>query len=240
MKAFLLAAGLGTRLKPFTDKHPKALLPIAGKTLLERNITFLKKFGISDIVINIHHHGKQIIDFLRQNDNFNCNISISDESEQLLETGGGLLFARKYLENEDVFLMMNSDILTNINLHKLIEFHKKEQPLATLAIAERKTSRTLHFDTSHRLVGWKNHVTDESIGNTSHKAYGFLGIQVLSGKIFNCIEQTGKFSIISSYLTLMNQHPILGFPTEEFWMDVGKPEAIPKAEIWLKKHNLES
>ncbi len=161
MKALLFAAGKGTRLKPFTDAHPKALAKVNGITLLERNINYLQSFGINNFVINIHHFGEQIVDFLKENDNFGAHIEISDESELLLETGGGLMFARSLLEQEEFFLIMNVDILTDLNITEFINFHKEHDDFVTLAVSDRESSRKLLFDDSMILKGWMNTNTGE-------------------------------------------------------------------------------
>ncbi len=143
MKALLFAAGKGTRLKPFTDLHPKALAKVNGVTLLERNINYLKSFGIHDFVINVHHFGEQIIDFLKEKNNFDAHIEISDESELLLETGGGLMFAQPFLKQEENFLIMNVDILTDLNVAEFIKFHKENNNFVSLAVSDRDSSRKL-------------------------------------------------------------------------------------------------
>ena len=148
MKALIFAAGKGTRLKPFTDHHPKALAKVNGIPLLERNIRYLKGFGISDFVINVHHFGSQIVEFLKENDDFGCRIEISDESEELLETGGGLVFARSFLDHGEDFLIMNADILTDLNINLLVDYHKKIKDFATLAVSDRESSRKLLFNLS--------------------------------------------------------------------------------------------
>ena len=153
MKALIFAAGKGTRLRPFTDHHPKALAKVNGVSLLERNIRYLKSFGIQDFVINIHHFGDQIVDFLKKNNNFGCHIEISDETGELLETGGGLIFARKFLDHGEDFLIMNADILTNININTLVEYHKKIKDFATLAVSDRESSRKLLFNDDMVLRG---------------------------------------------------------------------------------------
>lgn len=138
MKALIFAAGKGTRLKPFTDHHPKALAKVNDVPLLERNIKYLKGFGITDFVINIHHFGDQIVTFLKKNDNFGCKIEISDESDELLETGGGLIFAKEFLNHGEDFLIMNADILTKINIDDFVSYHKEIKDFATLAVSDRE------------------------------------------------------------------------------------------------------
>lgn len=161
MKALIFAAGKGTRLKPFTDQHPKALAKVNGIPLLERNIKYLQSFGINDFVINIHHFGNQILDFLKENNYFDANIEISDETNELLETGGGMMFARPFLEKESHFLVMNADILTNLDITKFVDFHLSSNRMVTLAVSDRKSSRKLLFDQNKILCGWTNKNTGE-------------------------------------------------------------------------------
>lgn len=143
MKALIFAAGKGTRLQPFTNSHPKALAEVNGIPLLERNIKYLQSFGINDFVINIHHFGEQIVDFLKLKNNFGANIEISDERNELLETGGGLIFAKDFLSSEEDFLIMNADILTDINISDFVKSHLESQNFVTLAVSDRKSSRKL-------------------------------------------------------------------------------------------------
>lgn len=234
----LFAAGLGTRLKPFTNNHPKALATIHGKTLLERNITYLKSFGIQDIIINIHHFGDQILNFLEKNHDFNCSVSISDERQEVLETGGGLVKAQKLL-GEQPFLVMNVDILTDMDLDPFIKYHNQNNPLVTLAVSDRESSRKLYFNKKKELVGWKNFNTQQKIfisAEEEKKAVplAFSGIHIINPKIFSLITQTGKFSIMDAYLNLMKVHKILGYQHQSYLIDVGKPESIIEAEKHFK------
>lgn len=235
MKALLFAAGLGTRLKPFTDRHPKALAVVNGKTLLQRNIKYLKAAGIQDIVINIHHFGTQILDYLHQQANFGCHIEISDETDAVLETGGGLLKAKPFLD-QDEFVVLNVDILTQMDLSAMIEFHHKHQPLVTLAISDRDSSRKLMFDHDMRLCGWKNFATGEEIITQTqvYKVSAFSGIHIMRKDIFDYIEEQGKFSIMQTYMRLMHQQTLLGYDhSGAILVDVGKPESIAQAELWF-------
>ena len=159
-KAIIFSAGLGTRFKPWTDTHPKALAVVNGKTILQRNIEYLQQYEIKDVVVNVHHFPEQIIEAIQKNKGWGSNIYISDESDQVLETGGGLLKAKDLLNN-DTFLTINVDILTEINLKYFLAKHQQENSLITLAIAERKTSRYLLFNKYNRLVGWRNTKTGE-------------------------------------------------------------------------------
>ena len=235
MKAMIFAAGLGTRLKPFTDFHPKALAMVNGKTLLQRNILYLKSYGITEMVINVHHFGNQIVDYLKENQNFGCDIQLSDESDEVLETGGGLQKAKNLLGNED-FLVMNADILTNLDLQKMIAHHFRENPLVTLAVSDRDSSRKLLFDQQMQLCGWKNFATGEEIilQTQIYKISAFSGIHIISPKLFDKMMETGKFSIMKTYMRLMKTEKISGFDhSGDILIDVGKPEAIEKASVFF-------
>lgn len=236
MKALIFAAGKGTRLKPFTDYHPKALAKVNGISLLERNIRFLQSFGINDFVINVHHFGEQIVDFLKFNNDFGSKIEISDESNQLLETGGGLMFARHFLDLEKDFLVMNTDILTDLDINKFIKFHKENHNLVTLAVSDRESSRKLLFDDELVLKGWENLKTGEQkLAETKNKlkSLAFSGIHYINPKIFNKIKRKGKFSIMDEYLDLMLTEKIHGFEHKNRLIDVGKPESVSEAEKYF-------
>lgn len=235
MKAMILAAGLGTRLKPFTDKHPKALANVNGKTLLQRNIEYLARFGIHDIIINIHHFPDQVKSVLKENNDFGSNITISDESEGVLETGGGLKKAEWFFTNEDEpFVVMNVDVLTDMDLFAMIEQHNFIKPLATLAVTTRYTSRYFLFDEIPNLCGWKNTNTGEQkISREAGKFFekAFSGIHVISPQIFSLIKMKGKFSMVDLYLELAKTHAISAYDhSNTKFIDVGKPESILKAE----------
>ncbi|CAN5263455.1 nucleotidyltransferase family protein [soil metagenome] len=235
MKAMILAAGLGTRLKPFTDKHPKALMQINGKSLLHRNVEYLLSYGIKDIIINIHHFPQQIIDEVNLHKNFGINITYSDETDMVLETGGGLIKA-KWFFDKDPFLLMNADILTDLDLNIMFASHHQRQPLATLAVTQRKSSRYFLFDEKDTLCGWKNEKTGEqkiSRQKPAFKQKAFSGIHIISPEIFNLTESKyqGKFSIIDVYIQLAKSFDIIGFDhTESKFIDVGKTESVSTAE----------
>lgn len=233
MKALIFAAGKGTRLKPFTDHHPKALALVNGIPLLERNIRYLQSFGINDFVINIHHFGAQIADFLKMRGNFNAKIELSDEKEELLETGGGLVFARKLLDHGEDFLIMNADILTDLDLNFFIEYHQEKKDFATLAVSDRKSSRKLLFNQEMILKGWMNVESGEqrlAEFNKGFKSLAFSGIHCVNPEIFNKIKRTGKFSIMEEYLDLMSTESIHGYEHSATIIDVGRPESITEAE----------
>ena len=236
-KALIFAAGKGTRLKPFTDSHPKALALVNDVPLLERNIKYLQSFGVTEFVINVHHFGEQIVEFLEKNNYFGAKIDISDEKDELLETGGGLLFAQKYLENEENFLIMNADILTDLNIHELVKFHETHLPLATLAVSDRNSSRKLFFNSEMVLKGWMNKNSGETKMaefNSDFKELAFSGIHCINSSIFDKIKRRGKFSIMEEYLDLMFDNEILGFQHEARLIDVGRPESVIEAEKYFK------
>ncbi len=237
MKALIFAAGKGTRLKPFTDHHPKALAKVNDVPLLERNIKYLQSFGINDFVINVHHFGSQITEFLKANNNFNAKIEISDESEELLETGGGLVFAKRFLDHGEDFIIMNADILTEININDLVEYHKKMKDFATLAVSDRESSRKLLFNDDLILRGWLNIQSGEqrlAEFNKGFKAFAFSGVHCINPLIFNKIKRTGKFSVMEEYLDLMQTEHIRGFLHQSILIDVGRPESILEAERHFK------
>ena len=241
MKAMIFAAGLGTRLKPLTDSMPKALVPVAGKPLLEHVINKLKKSGFDEILINIHHFPDQIIDFVKDNKSFGIRIEFSDERECLLDTGGGIRKASEFFNDGKPFLVHNVDILSNIDLEALYRFHLDKNPLATLVVSERKTSRYLLFDDNQNLRGWTNVSTGEykpkGIENADlYKQYAFSGIQVLSHSVFDLMENyRPKFPIIDFYLDHVNGHEIRGYIPEKYLMlDVGKIDILNDAEVFSR------
>jgi NDP-sugar pyrophosphorylase family protein len=234
MKAMILAAGLGTRLKPFTDEHPKALAMVNSKSLLHRNIEYLQKFKITELVINVHHFADQVITAIKNNDGFGSKISISDETEKILETGGAVKKAGWFFHDNEPFVLMNVDVLTDMDLDLMIKQHLTQKPLATLAVTNRKTSRYFLFDELDNLCGWKNEKTNAqkmSKEITAYKEKAFSGIHIISPEIFSLMKQEGKFSIIDVYLELSKSHAVTAFDhsTSKF-VDVGRPESILQAE----------
>lgn len=242
MKAMILAAGLGTRLKPLTDRIPKALVSVNGVTLLEIVLKRLIHAGYEEVIINLHHHGDQIRSFLDLHKNFGIRIECSDECNQLLDTGGGLQKASWFFDDGQPFLLHNVDILTDLDLSALRRTHMKNQPLATLAVRHRTSSRHLYFDSNYRLKGWTNHKTGEikpagtDLTNTEELA--FSGIQILSPEIFKFMRQEGPYSMITLYTGLCREQPILGLVHDSgHWSDVGKPEELTAAEVWYKNNS---
>ena len=234
MKAMIFAAGLGTRFKPWTNEHPKALALVNGKSLLQRNVEYLQQFGIREVIVNVHHFANQIYDAVKKNNGWGSTIYISDETEQLLDTGGGLWKVKKWLNNEEPFITTNVDILTNLDLNRFLELHKKNKPLISLAVTKRKTSRYFLFDKDDRLCGWRNKKTNEEKivikkKELIEKAYSC--VVVFEPTVFPLVSLTGKFSLVDVYLSLAKDHMILGYDhSGDKFVDVGKPENIAVAE----------
>lgn len=237
MKAMIFAAGLGTRLKPITDTLPKALVPIAGKTLLEHTILKLKSSGFTDIVINVHHFSNKITDFLKANNNFGVNISISDESDMLLETGGGIRKAAPLLGSEP-FLIHNVDIVSNVDLRSLYNEHIKSGADATLLVSKRESSRALLFDNDGNLRAWRNNTTAElktpfkDIDTNVLTPYAFSGIHVFSPSLFPLMSgYPDKFPIMDFYLDNCNKAKIKAIVSSDLRLiDVGKLNSLSEAE----------
>jgi NDP-sugar pyrophosphorylase family protein len=243
MKAMILAAGYGTRLKPLTDNYPKALIPLAGKPLLFYVLEKLKKAGVKDIIINVHHQAQMIIDYLKEINQFDLNIEISHE-EELLDTGGGLKKAAWFFEDEKTaFFLHNVDVLSSINLSNMMKFHLRTKSLATLAVKKRKTSRYLLFDAQGNLTGWQSRATGETeVARNPHslvEALSFLGVHVLSPKIFNYLPVEKNFSIIKAYLTLARQNKsIRAYDCQDDdWFDLGRKENFGQAAAYLGQVN---
>jgi N-acetyl-alpha-D-muramate 1-phosphate uridylyltransferase len=242
MKAMLFSAGLGTRFKPWTDKHPKALALVNGKSLLQRNIEYLRQYGIKDIIVNVHHFAEQVIDAIQMNDGWGSNIIISDETGALLDTGGGLLKAKNLFTPGERFITCNTDILTDLNIHRLTDFHEANKPLISLGVTKRTTARYLLFDKGERLCGWRNTSTGEEkipLARPGLVEKAYSSVAVFEHQIFNLIssgwfvkhEPRNKFSLIDVYLALAPQHSILGYDhSGDRWVDVGKPETVEVAE----------
>jgi MurNAc alpha-1-phosphate uridylyltransferase len=233
-KAMIFAAGFGSRLKPWTDHHPKALAVVNGKTLLQRNIEYLQKQGIKEVIVNVHHFADQIIDAIKKYNGWGSIVTVSDEKEAVLETGGGLKKAAWYFEETSAFLVMNADILTDLDLPAMIGQHQQQKPLATLAVSSRETSRYFLFDENNILCGWRNVKTGEEriVRQTEvlvQKA--FSGIHVISTDLLRLIKQEVKFSMVDVYLDLAKEHIISSYDhTGAKLIDVGKVENITKAE----------
>ena len=245
MKAIVFAAGLGTRLRPLTDHTPKALVKLAGVTMLERVIHNIIACGITDIVVNVHHFGNQIIDFLNEKQNFGVNITISDERDLLLDTGGGILKARHLLDGDEPFLAHNADILTDLNLADMIHAHKASGADVTLLAKHRSTQRYLVFGPDNRMAGWTNIATGEvkpadlSV-TTDHTLMAFGGVHIISPSIFKSLAEftsEPKFSIMQYYIAACRDIHIAGYnPDGYHWFDIGKIETLNQAENFLLNH----
>lgn len=234
MKAMIFSAGLGTRFKPWTDIHPKALALVNGKSLLQHNIEYLQRYGITDVVINVHHFADQIIEAVNINRGWGSNVLISDESDEVLETGGGLWKAKNLLQDGELFITLNADFLTDLNIADLIRFHKNKKSLVSFGITNRKTSRYFLFDKDNRLCGWRNTNTGEekiSIAKENLKEMAYSCVVVFQPEIFKLIPQRGKFSLVETYLSLAADYPIYGYDhSGDKLVDVGKPESVAIAE----------
>jgi len=244
MKAMVLAAGLGTRLRPLTNDRPKALVEVGGRTLLEITLTRLRKFGVRDAIINVHHYADMVIDRMKAAGNFGMNIEFSRE-DVLLDTGGGLKQAAWFLgvnagaQEEEPFILHNVDVISNIDLQRMVESHRQTKALATLAVQERKSSRYLLFDGEGRLCGRrlvKEEKTEVVRPSQQMTELAFSGIHVISPRIFSLLTEEGIFSIVPAYLRLAAQdEKIMAFRADEYyWRDLGKPENIRQAELDIK------
>jgi NDP-sugar pyrophosphorylase family protein len=229
MKAMILAAGLGTRLRPLTNDRPKALVEVAGRTLLEITLKRLHDSGIREVIINVHHFADMVVDRLKTMDNFGMRIEVSRE-DVLLDTGGGLKKAAWFFAGDETFILHNVDVISTIDLQRMVTFHTDNEALATLAVKDRKTSRPLLFDERLQLRG---RGTDSGLA--------FSGIHVISSRLFPLLTEEGVFSIIPAYLRLALQgERILGFRTDEYyWRDLGKLEDLAAAENELRSETPE-
>lgn len=244
MKAMIFSAGLGTRFRPWTDSHPKALAMVNGKSLLQRNIEYLQQFRIRDVIVNVHHFADQLENIIMENNGWGSKVQISDERDKLLDTGGGLLKAKEYFTPGEKFITCNADILTDLDIGRLIAFHTREKALISFGVTKRNTSRYLLFDENDRLCGWRNKKTGEeriSLPSPSGEGPGvrfqkaYSCVVVFEYDVFRLMETRGflgKFSLIDVYLSLAADHLIMGFDhTGDRFTDVGKPESISEAEM---------
>jgi mannose-1-phosphate guanylyltransferase len=247
MRAMVLAAGLGTRLRPLTDDRPKALVEVAGHTLLEITLRRLQHFGIREVIINVHHFADMVVDYLKKQDNFGMLIKISRE-EVLLDTGGGLkktawFFSENSGDSDEPFILHNVDVLSAIDLDRMIQRHLQKQALATLAVQERKTSRYLLFDDQDQLCGRRTGSDrgDEIVRSSVQapeplQALAFSGVHVISPRLLTRMTEDGVFSIIPSYLRLVAEgEKIIAFRADEYyWRDLGRPENVTQAASDVK------
>lgn len=240
MRAMILAAGLGTRLKPLTNTIPKALIKINGHSLLGLQINKLKSEGFDQIIINVHHFADQIKDYLKENKYFGCTIEISDESEKLLDTGGGLKKAFHFFSDNKPFLLHNVDILSSINLKKMMEYHAGSSSVATLAIQDRKSSRKFLFDEKLILCGWMNEKADKKIIARDSQSrllpFSFSGIQIIDPILFTYFPDENVFSLIDLYLSVAQKEKIKGYVhNKDEWIDLGKIENVNQSERLIEK-----
>ena len=244
MKAMILAAGLGTRLRPLTDDRPKALVEVGTRTMLEIALSRLQEFGIREVIINVHHFAEMVLEYLEANHNFGMHIEISRENI-LLDTGGGLKQAAYFFRDgagnsDEPFILHNVDVISNIDLRRMMRFHAENQALATLAVQDRATSRYLLFDQHMQLRGrrsGRDPLTEAVRNAPTLNALAFSGIHVISRRFLGMLSEEGVFSIIDSYLRLAAQgEKILAFQADEYyWRDLGKPDQVLQAAEDLKE-----
>jgi NDP-sugar pyrophosphorylase family protein len=253
MKAMILAAGLGTRLRPLTDTCPKALVELNGRALLEITLTRLQTFGVTEAIINVHHHAEMVVQYLKSKNNFNMRLEISREDEQLLDTGGGLKKAAWFFQEDparldEPFVLHNVDVISAIDLHAMLQFHKQNQSLATLAVQSRSSSRQLLFNDqlqlagrapeSHSPLATRHSALPPSQRPSPLRPLAFSGIHILSPRLLPQLTETGPFSIIDSYLRLSSQgQKILAFRHDHsYWRDLGKPADLAQAAQDLQQN----
>ena len=244
MKALLFAAGLGTRLKEHTQDKPKAMVYLAGKPLIQHAIEHLKKYGITDITINVFHFAEQVISFIEENNYFGIKIHISDERDQLLDTGGGLKTAGACLRGNEPILIYNVDVISNLDLNTLMKYHQEQNALTTLVVRSRETSRYLMFNQNLQLAGWKNFSNGETIVSRPElfadaQPLAFSGIHIIQPELLNLITEEGKFPIMDLYLRLAKEYSIKAFIDQsDLWMDLGKPDQLLAAEKLFMSNSL--
>lgn len=241
----ILAAGLGTRLRPLTDSRPKALVEIGGRTLLEITLSRLREFGVGEVIVNVHHFADMVTSYLKANNNFGMRIEVSREDERLLDTGGGLKKAAWFFlqdSREEPFLLHNVDVVSTIDLGCMVEFHRQHKALATLAVQKRESSRYLLFDDRLALCRRRVSRDKEELAGTSSAthALAFTGIHVISPRLLRLMKEEGVFSIIDFYLHLAKAgERILAFCADEYyWRDLGRPENVKRAAEELEQQGL--
>lgn len=233
----IFSAGLGTRFKPWTDQHPKALAVVNGKSLLQRNIEYLQQNGIRDIIVNVHHFADQLEEAIKKQQGWGSRVQVSDERGELLETGGGLLKAKSLFTPGERFITCNADILTDLDISKLLRFHEERKALVSFGVTGRKSSRYLLFDENDRLCGWRHAGTGEeriAISKPGLIPKAYSCVVLFEYDIFRLMEEagfSGKFSLIDVYLELASAHRIMGYDhSGDRLVDVGKPESVEVAE----------
>ncbi|MFV0483424.1 MAG: sugar phosphate nucleotidyltransferase [Bacteroidales bacterium] len=240
MIAMILAAGLGTRLYPYTADRPKALVELNSKPLIKHVIEHLAQYGYNEFVVNIHHFGEQIIKYLENDEFQKFKIHISDERDKLLNTGGAVWKAKDILMRHEDILVINTDIISDLDLSLLRQYHREEKGIATLVVRDRKTQRHLLFDNNMMLVGWKNTSTNEykwgnSVVQQNYKAFPFSGIQIITNKYLEKMTYSGAFSSIAQYLDLCGQEKIVGYLDDtSMWSDIGKVDELKRMERLYK------
>ncbi len=241
MRAMVLAAGLGTRLRPLTDHRPKALVEVGSRTLLEITLARLRRFGVREVIVNLHHFADMVADYLKKNDSFGMRVELSREDDLLLDTGGGLKKAAWFFleEPNEPFLVHNVDVLSDIDLARLAEEHRRRGALATLAVQQRPTSRALLFDRDSLLCGRRVGDNPPEMARACERpeALAFCGIHVLSPRIFSLMSEEGAFPIVPVYLRLAAQgEKIAGFRADEYrWRDLGRPGDLRQAAADLQE-----
>ncbi len=239
INAMIFAAGQGSRLKPLTSYCPKALVRVAGKPLLEMALRKMEGLGVQKTVVNVHHHSSQIFDFLKTFHSPKMEVLISDEPEELLDTGGGLLKARGLFDPQTPILIFNVDIITNADLKAFIDAHLQGESLASLMVKSRKASRYLLFDEDMQLAGWRRAGGDEEIlihPEQTLKPFGFQGIHIVNPAIFELMDEQAqlKFPIVPFYLKLARNYPVMGRESPDAtWFDIGTPQKLARAEAFL-------
>jgi len=240
MKAFIPAAGLGTRLGPFTKEKPKALIEVNGKTMLELTVERLKKQGIRQFMLNVHHFSQQVIQYLENKNNFGVEIKISDESAELLDTGGAIQKAADFFQGTEPVLVHNVDVISEVDFSQLEKYHSSKKALATLCVRKRKSSRALLFNDEMELTGWTNKHTNQFKWVThpvsNFRSFAYSGIYLANPAFATLLPFTGKFSIIDAWLEMAEREKIIGYLDESaLWFDLGTPEKIREAEKVLGK-----
>jgi NDP-sugar pyrophosphorylase family protein len=238
MKAMILAAGLGTRLRPLTDDRPKALVEVGGRTMLEVTLARLREFGVREVIVNVHYFAEMVVEYLKAHNGFGLRVEVSRE-EKLLDTGGGLKKAAWFFEEgakaDEPFLVHNVDVISKIDFGKMLEFHRAQGALATLAVQERETSRYLLFDAQGQLCGrraGRDGIAEMARESGAVTALAFTGIQAISPRLLREMKEEGAFSIIHAYLRLAAQRErICGFRADAYyWRDLGRLESVREAE----------
>lgn len=242
MKAMILAAGVGSRLAPYTKCTPKALIRVGDYPMIDLTIGYLKKYGVSNFIINVHHFADQLMEYVSKMRWLGYDIEISDETEELLNTGGGLKKASWFFQDVDNFVLMAVDVLTDLDLKAMYQQHLKSDALVTLAVKKRKTSRALLFDSDGELAGWKDNNTGNVKQVNQHiplNEYGFSGIHIINSKIFNLMEEKKRFSIIDLYLHLAEKQKIMAYDhSNGDWLEFGRASNISRAVHSLEFNNL--